>query len=59
MQPEESHLWRPDELPGKRGFDTAHRALGSRVESVACDFMEAEVGTFDIVLLMGVLQEFI
>jgi tRNA (mo5U34)-methyltransferase len=55
LQPEESHLWRPDELPGKRGFDTAHRALGSRVESVVCDFMEAEVGTFDIVLFMGVL----
>ena len=54
-QPEESTLWRPDELPGKRGFDTAHRALGSRVESVVCDFMDADVGTFDIVLFMGVL----
>jgi tRNA (mo5U34)-methyltransferase len=54
-QPEETHLWRPQELPGKRGFNTAHRALGSRVEDVVCDFMEAEVGTFDVVLFLGVL----
>ncbi len=51
-------VWRPDELPGKRGFDTAHRALGSKVQSLVVDFMEAdlgEVGVFDVVLYLGVL----
>jgi tRNA (mo5U34)-methyltransferase len=51
-------LWRPDELPGKRGFDVAREALGSRVEAVVGDFMEmdlAELGTFDVVLYLGVL----
>jgi tRNA (mo5U34)-methyltransferase len=50
--------WNPDVLPGKRGFDLAHRALRSRVEIVAGDFMEIdldEVGRFDVVLLLGVL----
>ena len=27
-------VWRPDDLPGKRGFDVARAALGSKVESV-------------------------
>jgi tRNA (mo5U34)-methyltransferase len=51
-------LWRPQELPGKVGFDTAHRALGSRVESVVADFMTVDlerIGTFDVVLFLGVL----
>ena len=50
--------WRPAELPGKRGYDTAHRALDSRVETVVADFMHADVsalGTFDVVLFLGVL----
>ena len=50
--------WRPAELPGKRGYDTAHRALDSRVETVVADFMTADVsalGTFDVVLFLGVL----
>jgi glycosyltransferase involved in cell wall biosynthesis/SAM-dependent methyltransferase len=51
-------VWDPERLPGKRGFDLAHRALGSRVESVVVDFMTADVdelGSFDIVLFLGVL----
>ncbi|MGH9281172.1 MAG: class I SAM-dependent methyltransferase [Acidimicrobiales bacterium] len=52
-------LWRPDELPGKAGFDTAHRALESRVESVVGDIMTMNLdrlGTFDVVLFLGVLR---
>lgn len=51
-------LWRPDELPGRRGFDAAHAALHSRVEPMAADFMTADLeslGTFDVVLFLGVL----
>jgi tRNA (mo5U34)-methyltransferase len=51
-------LWRPHELPGKAGFDTAHRARASRVESVVGDFMTMDLeplGTFDVVFFMGVL----
>ena len=50
--------WRPADLPGKRGYDTAHRALDSRVETVVADFMNADIsalGTFDVVLFLGVL----
>lgn len=55
---EVKELWRPDELPGKRGFDTAHRLLESRVEPVVADFMDlnlADLGEFDVVLYLGVL----
>jgi tRNA (mo5U34)-methyltransferase len=51
-------LWRFDELPGKRGFDLARAALGSRVESVVCDATKmdaATLGQFDVVLYLGVL----
>lgn len=50
--------WHPDTLPGKRGYDVAHRALGSRVETVVGDFMTmdlAPLGTFDVVFYLGVL----
>ena len=50
---------RPSELIGKRGFDTAHRLLGSRVESVVAKFMETDLdalGTFDVVLFVGLLN---
>jgi tRNA (mo5U34)-methyltransferase len=50
--------YQPMELPGKRGFDIARRALDSRVEAVAADFMEMdlkELGTFDVVFFLGVL----
>ena len=42
----------------KAGFDLAHRALGSKVESLDIDVMDLapeRVGTFDLVLLLGVL----
>ncbi len=51
-------LWKPDQLPGKAGFDTAHRCRESRVEAVVGDFMTIDLerlGTFDIVLFLGVL----
>ncbi len=52
-----SDFWRPS-LPGKAGFDLAHEALGSRVEAVVGDFVDmdlAPLGTFDVVLFLGVL----
>lgn len=51
-------MWRPDELPGKKGFDTAHEILRSKVEPVVHDFMTVDLdrlGTFDVVLYLGVL----
>jgi tRNA (mo5U34)-methyltransferase len=51
-------LWHPESLPGKRGFDLAHEALRSSVQPVVADFMEADLaalGTFDVVLFLGVL----
>lgn len=53
-----TEFWQPETLPGKRGFDTAHAALGSKVEPVVADFMTcdlAAVGAFDVVLFLGVL----
>jgi tRNA (mo5U34)-methyltransferase len=49
---------RPGELPGKRRFDIAHRALRSGVEAVVRDFVQTgpeDIGTFDVVLFLGVL----
>jgi tRNA (mo5U34)-methyltransferase len=51
-------LWSFDFLPGKRGFDLAHDARGSKVEVVVDDFMRTdleELGRFDVVLYLGVL----
>jgi tRNA (mo5U34)-methyltransferase len=51
-------FWRPDELPGRRPFDLAHEVLGSRVEVVVGDLLDydfEELGTFDVVLYLGVL----
>jgi tRNA (mo5U34)-methyltransferase len=51
-------MWRPSELPGKKGFDTARALLGSKVESRVGDLMEmdlGELGTFDVVFYLGVL----
>jgi tRNA (mo5U34)-methyltransferase len=45
-------------LPGRRGFDLAHRLRGSSVEPVVADFMDIDLealGTFDVVLFLGVL----
>jgi tRNA (mo5U34)-methyltransferase len=48
----------PNELPGMAAYNTAHRVLESKVETVVEDFMEADLdrlGTFDVVLYLGVL----
>lgn len=45
-------------LPGMLAYNTAHRALDSKVETVVEDFMETDpdqLGTFDVVLFLGVL----
>jgi tRNA (mo5U34)-methyltransferase len=45
-------------LPGKKGFDTARQALGSKVETVVDDYMTVDLeqlGSFDVVLFLGVL----
>ena len=50
--------WKPNKMLGKRGFDTAHSLLNSRVEQKVLNFMECdilEIGSFDIVLFLGVL----
>jgi tRNA (mo5U34)-methyltransferase len=50
--------WDPTALLGKRGFDSARAALGSRVETVVADFMDTDLrgfGPFDIALFLGVL----
>jgi tRNA (mo5U34)-methyltransferase len=55
---ETSPHWHPDTLPGKRGYDTAHQALGSRVETVVADYLTLDpekFGTFDVTLFLGVL----
>ena len=56
--PHESRHWHPDELPGRRPFDSARELLGSKVEPVVGDFMTmnlTELGKFDVVLYLGVL----
>lgn len=55
---QESPYWQPETLPGKSGFDSARRALNSRVEDMVDDLMEMNVtrlGTFDVVLYLGSL----
>lgn len=54
----EMPFYRPSDLLGKQGFDTASHALNSNVEAHVADFMTmdlAEIGTFDVVLYLGVL----
>lgn len=54
---DETDFWR-DDLPGRRGFDLAHEVLDSNVEPVVGDLMKIdldELGTFDVVLYLGVL----
>jgi tRNA (mo5U34)-methyltransferase len=56
---EETDAWRPRDLPGKRGYDLAHRVFRSRAETVVEDFLEVDFkklgGPFDVVLWLGVL----
>lgn len=50
-------VWRNPAI-GKAGFDLAHGALGSRVDDLEIDVLElspSSVGTFDLVLFLGVL----
>jgi tRNA (mo5U34)-methyltransferase len=50
--------WRPEELPGKRRFDLAHRALNSKVEPRVADFMKVapgDIGIFNVIFFLGVL----
>ncbi len=58
MPVEQTDYWNPVALPGKRGFDLACRALGSRVRSVVRDYLDvtpADLGMFDVVFYLGVL----
>lgn len=54
---DQTEFW-DDSLPGKAGFDLAREVLSSNVESEVGDFMKIDpktVGTFDVVLFLGVL----
>jgi tRNA (mo5U34)-methyltransferase len=54
----EMPYWKPQELPGKRGFDVAHELRRSGVKTIVADFMATDIealGTFDVVLFLGVL----
>jgi tRNA (mo5U34)-methyltransferase len=60
--PKDYHLipghWEPGMLPGKLGFDTAHRIKGSSVEQLVSDFMTVDlidIGQFDIIFFLGIL----
>lgn len=51
-------FWQPERLPGKAGFDLVRRVRGSHVGEIVGDFMTIpleEVGTWDVVLFLGVL----
>ncbi len=56
---EKTAAWQPDKLPGKRGYDLAHKVLNSSAEFYVGDFMnidcEAIDGPFDVVFFLGVL----
>ena len=54
---DETDFWLPD-LPGRRAFEFAAAALGSKVEPFVADFQTVdldELGQFDVVLYLGVL----
>jgi tRNA (mo5U34)-methyltransferase len=54
---DETDFWLPD-LPGRRSFEFATATLGSKVEPVVADFQTCdldEIGTYDVVLCLGVL----
>lgn len=49
--------WDEETLPGKRGFETARKSLGSRVEDFVADFTRLDpksMGAFDVVFFLGV-----
>jgi tRNA (mo5U34)-methyltransferase len=54
----EMPYYRPDEMPGKIGFETACRALQSNVGAIVAEFMEMDLtslGSFEVVLYLGSL----
>jgi tRNA (mo5U34)-methyltransferase len=54
----DSYIWQGRNWGSKAGFEFARSALGSRVEDRLLDVMDldpADVGTFDVVLFLGVL----
>jgi tRNA (mo5U34)-methyltransferase len=54
----DSFVWTGRTWGSKRGFDLAKRHLGSRVEERTVDILDLQpddVGTFDVVLFLGVL----
>jgi tRNA (mo5U34)-methyltransferase len=54
----ETEFWRPEEMPGKRGFDAARELRGSAVEPIVADFVTApfqDLGTWDVLLFLGVV----
>lgn len=54
----DSYCWSGEGWGSKAGFEFVRRALGSQVEDMDIDVMDlspARVGTFDLVLLVGVL----
>ena len=54
----DSFSWEGEGWGSKAGFELAHEALGSRVESKAIDVLDLSpetVGVFDLVLFLGVL----
>jgi tRNA (mo5U34)-methyltransferase len=54
----DSYSWDGSGWGSKSGFDLAHEVLGSSVKSLVLDVMELSpqrVGTFDVVLFLGVL----
>ncbi len=57
-----AHLWDYENLPGKHGFDVCHTSLNSSVEIIVDDLMTmdlADLGTFDVVLYLGVLYHLV
>lgn len=59
MPLEDTAAWEPDTLPGKRGYDLAHKALNSQAEFHIGDFLDVSIeeidGPFDVVFYLGVL----
>jgi tRNA (mo5U34)-methyltransferase len=54
----DSFVWSGESWADKRGFDLAKRQLGSRVEERTVDALDIrpqDVGTYDVVLFLGVL----
>jgi tRNA (mo5U34)-methyltransferase len=54
----DSFVWGNEALGGRKGFDLARRILNSRVEDKTIrveDLSPSSVGTFDVVLFLGVL----